>query len=89
MTQQISQEEKVDYIYETLKKQEKRRIWWIISKWGFRIFIVGYLYYFITFILPAMIDKIIPDMPNFSGATEKIELWKDQIKEIMNSYLSK
>jgi len=39
MSQNPNSEEKLEYIYQTLKKQESRRIWWILSKWGFRLFI--------------------------------------------------
>jgi len=44
----MTQEEKIDYIYETLKKQEARVVRATLFKWGFRIAILVYIYYFIT-----------------------------------------
>ncbi|NCO31387.1 hypothetical protein GW891_00750 [bacterium] len=46
---QLSQEEKIDYIFKTLQKQEKREIRKLILKTFFRIFIVIYLIYFYMF----------------------------------------
>ena len=47
MDQKITTEEKINYIYETLKKQEARALRSTILKWGFRIFIILYLIYFV------------------------------------------
>ena len=45
----LTKEEKIDYIYETIKKQEKREFHRQIYKWLFRIFIILYLLYFYFF----------------------------------------
>ena len=65
-TNHPSQEEKIDYIYQTLKKQESRILRATIFKWGFRIFIVLYLIYFIKIWLPLLIDSLIPSFPTMS-----------------------
>ncbi len=93
----ITQEEKIDYIYNTLKKNQKWKIIAIALKWAFRIAMLAYLYYFLTVWLPLMIDKIIPKIPtipsvngenSFINDPEKIkELIKlPAFKEFLNSY---
>ena len=83
---ETTQQEKIDYIYERLKKQEKTEKIWIFLKWGFRIFIVWYLYYFITTGLPAMISGLMPEIPSFSEGASDIKL--DQAQDIINSFFS-
>lgn len=84
MNENISQEEKIDYIYTTLKKQESRAFRAMLFKWTFRLFIVLYLIYFIKIWLPLMIDSMIPDMPTFS-ATKSINT--DSIQDTLNNFL--
>jgi len=59
-------EEKIDYIYNTLKKQEWRYKRSLYYKWVFRILIIWYLYYFIVIWLPGLInnfkDMMTPDV---------------------------
>ncbi len=62
----MNSEEKIDYIYETLKKQEARVLRATIFKWWFRLFILLYFIYFIKFWLPALIDSIVPTFPTMS-----------------------
>lgn len=89
----VTSEEKIDYIYHTLKKNERKAIIGCIFKWGYRIAILGYMYYFLTIGLPATIDKLIPHIPqipgmeNFSG--DSIKLNKDQFQELYKKYISK
>ncbi|MDF1682701.1 MAG: hypothetical protein P1U46_03055 [Patescibacteria group bacterium] len=45
----INIEEKIDYIYETLKKQEKRNKVKIIYKLFIRILFIAYIIYFFLF----------------------------------------
>jgi len=47
MTEIKTTEEKIDYIYNSIKKSEKRALWGAITKWAFRIFIILYFVYFI------------------------------------------
>lgn len=54
----LTKEEKIDYIYETLKKQEKREVHRQIYKWLFRIFIIWYLLYFYFFWLDKILNFI-------------------------------
>lgn len=54
----LTKEEKIDYIYETLKKQEKREFHRQIFKWIFRIFIILYLIYFYFFWLEKILKII-------------------------------
>lgn len=61
----ITQEEKIDYIYETLKRRERNEKFWLFFKWGFRIFILGYLYYFFTTGLPVLMQNYIPSFLSF------------------------
>ncbi len=54
----LTKEEKIDYIYETIKKQEKREFHRQIYKWLFRIFIILYLLYFYFFWLDKILNFI-------------------------------
>jgi hypothetical protein len=65
----LTTEEKIDYIYESLRKKERNEKIFFALKWGFRIAVFGYLYYFFMIAIPARIDAMIPDfpeMPSFS-----------------------
>lgn len=85
MTEIITTEEKIDYIYKTLKSnQRKAAIWWIF-KWWFRIFIVVYLYYFVTKGVPALIDKIVPSFDSIPGVNISETLWGENSKEILEN----
>ena len=48
----LNTEQKIDYIFESIKKREKSDKRALFFKWGFRIFMLAYLYYFIAFALP-------------------------------------
>lgn len=54
----LTKEEKIDYIFETIKKQEKREVHRQIFKWIFRIFIISYLLYFYFFWLDKILNFI-------------------------------
>jgi len=87
----ISQEEKIDYIYDTLKKNERKALFWTLFKWGFRVFILIYLYYFITTGLPAVLKNFIPAFPSF-GWSENTEIqeWninQELLKQALENYL--
>jgi len=59
-------EEKIEYIYHTLQKQESRYKRKLTFKWLFRIFIIGYLVFAYLYILPPLINNakkiIIPQL---------------------------
>lgn len=81
----MTSEEKIDYIYETLKKQESRALKAEIFKWGFRIFTLVYLIYFIKVWLPTLIGSFTPDISSISWSS----LWSDSIREAIDTYLNK
>lgn len=81
----ITQEEKIDYIYDTLKKNEKRALIWTFLKWGFRIFLLWYMFYFIKVGLPLLIDSFIPSFPSWENAAISTE----EIQSVISKYLSK
>lgn len=98
--QAITNEEKIDYIYKTLKSNKRWGIVWAVFKWGFRIAILWYLYYFFTVWVPSIIDKAVPSFPSFSGQSEnwgasqnidpetiKEMMSIPQVKQLLDSYL--
>lgn len=81
-------EQKIDYIFDTLKKQESRHKRWLYFKWGFRIFIVIYLYYFIMVWLPWIMNNFKDSItPNISKSLESID--KDELMEKFKSLYNK
>lgn len=66
MTKEITQEEKIDYIYHTLKKNQKKALLESIFKWLFRLAILWYLYYFLTVGLPVLLGSMLPSIPKGS-----------------------
>ncbi|MDD3144638.1 MAG: hypothetical protein PHV23_00845 [Candidatus Gracilibacteria bacterium] len=79
---QLTQEEKIDYIFKTLQKQEKRETRKLIGKTLFRIFIVIYLIYFYMFGFSKILDMINKQIKeNF-----KVEV---DSKEILNNFKDK
>lgn len=83
----ISQEEKINYIYDTLKKQEKRYYRWLYFKWAFRILIILYIYYFIAVLLPWIIsnfkDIISPQLPSNINIESVEGIYK---QELLNKF---
>jgi len=95
MHEAFTTEEKIDYIYNTLRKNQRWATIGIIFKWSFRLAILWYLYYFLTVGVPTMIDKIVPKFPSIwweqAIDAEKIkELMSiPHIKEALDSYINK
>ena len=85
---QTTQEQKIDYIYERLKKQEKSEKINFWARWLFRIAIIWYSYYFITIALPAIIDKRIPDILDFRNNESSSNINMDQIQDLIGEYFS-
>jgi len=88
---QVTQEEKIDYIYNTLKKNEKKALYGTVFKWLFRIFILVYIYYFITSWLPNMIKNFAPTLPNFlwseSSEVDVSNIDTNTLKNALENYL--
>jgi len=76
---ELTQEEKIDYIYENLIKNEKKIFWGNIVKWSFRLIIVLYLLYLYYILIPGMFqklkEKLTPRLPeiNTSEIREKVK----------------
>ena len=56
--EKINIEEKIDFIYETLKKQEKRNKIKIIYKVFIRLFFIAYIIYFILFWYKILLERV-------------------------------
>jgi len=81
----ISVEEKIDYIYTTLHKQETRHKWWVILKWWFRLAILIYIYILIVYMLPWIIDNITAKFtPDISSNNIDAQALMEKAKEILN-----
>ena len=87
----LNTEQKIDYIFESIKKREKSDKRALFFKWGFRIFMLAYLYYFIAFALPWLIQSFIPSMPSFGGNSDSsIDAWsldRDVLQGVLENYL--
>jgi len=83
-----TQEEKINYIYERLKKQEKQEKIARIVKWVFRAVIVWYIYFFMAVLLPKLAWGLVPGMDilpfNFWEKEEsrEINLSEENIEEL-------
>jgi len=55
---ELTTQEKIDYIYESIKKQEKNEKLKNIIKWSFRGFIILYIIYFYLFGFKIFINSI-------------------------------
>ena len=84
---QLSQEEKIDYIFKTLQKQEKREIRKLILKTFFRIFIVIYLIYFYMFWFSKILNIINEQIKeNFKVEIDSKEILNNLKNKIINNY---
>ena len=54
---EITLEEKIEYIYSTIQKQESRYKRKTFYKWLFRILIIGYFIYAFLYILPPLLNN--------------------------------
>ncbi len=81
---ELTQEEKIDYIYKILKTNEKRRKIWLIIKWGIRIIILLFLLYMYFFGFAMIMNNIKAEVKDFfKWNPEKInKIKKDVIKSI-------
>lgn len=79
--QELTQEEKIDYIYRYIKKEERNAMIRRIIKWIFWLVIIGYFYVMIFVLLPNMISSIIPTV-DISKIKNSI-FWNTQNTEIL------
>ncbi len=89
MDRNITTEAKINYIYETLQKQERRYKWWMFFKWLFRILILIYIYIFIVYMLPGLIQNFATAItPKIPGITTETNLdtgsLLDQARQLLN-----
>lgn len=89
MSEILSQEEKIDYIYTTLKKNEKNEKIRFYLTWFYRITMLSYILYFFLFTIPSILDKI----PSFSWATERMNVQEildnPKLKGLYETYFQK
>lgn len=73
-------EEKIDYIYKKIKKNERNKTILFIIKWWFRIFIFWFLIYFYYFWMDLIASKVSQNLKNnFKNGTEIILEKKDDL----------
>ena len=69
----LSTEEKIDYIYERMKRQQKLELFSGIVKWGTRLLFLASILYFLFVKLPVLKDEVIesltPKVPTFDTSS--------------------
>ena len=85
MQEHLTTEQKIDFIYNKILEREKKEKKALIVKWGFRIFILLYIWYFFLFALPKLMDSIkstfTPNMAEINlpeGLSEKLSEYLDR-----------
>jgi len=85
----ITTEEKIDYIYESIKRQEKREFYKSLFKWVFRLALIGYFVFFYYYMLPWLIENI---KSSIKPSIESLNPWvnMDNINrdELLNKFKS-
>lgn len=79
-TKDITIEEKIDYIYETLRKKEKYDKIWFFFRWGTRVFILILVLYFYKVTLPQITQNI------WNMLTPDIDISQAEIIETFKKY---
>jgi hypothetical protein len=78
-------EEKIDYIYARMRRQQKVETFAIIVKWGTRILIIFSIWYFFFIKLPALkndiIESLTPDLPTFNTEDIRNSEFLNSIKQ--------
>lgn len=83
---ELTTQEKIDYIYDSLKKQEKREKIKNIFKWWFRVFIIIYMLYFYLFWYEILINKIKQSIKININSENFIDELKNKINLENNNY---
>jgi len=88
---EITREEKIDYIFDYIKRTERKDKINFYLKWIFRITMAAYTIYFIYFWLPKLMgsfkDIITPKIwiDNSIIESENVQKLKDKLKNILES----
>lgn len=87
-----TQEEKIDAIYEMIKKSEKRAKMQVIYKVLFWITMFAYSYYFMAYTLPWLMKSFMPNIPGISQNTSTENsttgiLKNPEVKKLLDAYL--
>lgn len=89
----LTQEEKIDAIYEMMKRSESRARWHTFFKIIFWITMLGYSYYVMVYTLPNLIQSFMPNLPSMSqdGDASSLEavLENPEVKKLYERYLQK
>lgn len=83
---ELTTQEKIDYIYDSLKKQEKKEKIKNIFKWWFRVFIIIYMLYFYLFWYEILINKIKQSIKININSENFIDELKNKINLENNNY---
>ena len=90
MSKELSTEEKIDYIYDKLRKKEKLELVSWILKWGSRLLIVWALVYFFFVKLPVLkeefIESLKPDVPEINLDGVKNSDFLNNLKWMIEEY---
>lgn len=88
----LTQEEKIDAIYEMMKKADSRARWHTFFKILFWITMFAYSYYVMVYTLPGLIKSFMPNLPSMSQNAESGEeniLSSTEVKKLYERYLQK
>lgn len=83
---ELTTQEKIDYIYDSLRKQEKKERIKNIFKWWFRVFIIIYMLYFYLFWYEILINKIKQSIKININSENFIDELKNKINLENNNY---
>ncbi|MDD3793579.1 MAG: hypothetical protein PHI37_02110 [Candidatus Gracilibacteria bacterium] len=83
---ELTTQEKIDYIFETIKKQEKREKVKNIFKWGFRLFMLLYIIYFYFFGYELLLNKMKQSLKINISSENLIQDLKNKINLENNNY---
>lgn len=83
---ELTTQEKIDYIYDSLRKQEKKERIKNIFKWWFRVFIIIYMLYFYLFWYEILINKIKQSIKININSENIVDTIKNNINLEDNNY---
>lgn len=83
---ELTTQEKIDYIFETIKKQEKREKVKNIFKWWFRLFMLLYIIYFYFFWYELLLNKMKQSLKINISSENLIQDLKNKINLENNNY---
>lgn len=83
---ELTTQEKIDYIYDSLRKQEKREKIKNIFKWWFRAFIIIYMLYFYFFWFQLFLNSIKNSLKIDIGSENILNTIKDKVNFNNNEF---